>query len=162
MRHNESVAAKIVLTRQLHLNCKDKKKIKMLFYFRIPAGRLCSRLALLVQFILTVYFGFFFISCRICFSWGNITVYSLPVSTLCRCQSTERVEGQRHIRETHNQGSVMQKIILMSLFHDFFLYFIFKQQFQALHKKIWTTTACALLSITYQIQPMTTYPITRF
>lgn len=31
-----------------------------------------------------------------------------------------------------------------------FLDFIFKQQFQALHKKIWTTTACALLNITHQ------------
>lgn len=49
-----SVAANIVLMRQLHLNCKDWK-IKTLFHFRIPAGLLRSLSALLVQSTLTVY-----------------------------------------------------------------------------------------------------------
>lgn len=128
----------------LHLNCKDWK-IKMLFHFRIPAGLLRSLLyhaqAVFHEKLLFTHF---------------LSQHSVGTS----------VQRESSVRDTSTnltiKDQLCKRLYWCLYLMIFFLYFIFKQQFQALHKKIWTTTACALLNITYQIQPMTTYPITRF
>lgn len=102
----------------------------------------------------------FFKSCRGRFSWGKTAHFLSRQSVGTRVQRESRVRGTSTKLTIKDQ--LCKRLYWCLYLMIFFLYFIFKQQFQALHKKIWTTTACALLNITYQIQPMTTYPITRF